>query len=1556
MLKKTFIRGLMNLDSDNRLLLDGEHREATNIEVINSEGSDIGAIENSLSNKKLTNIDLGPNPINLGKFEDEAEDKLYWWEKSDTGTFLLEYDAINAVSSIVLKDTRTEDVNRVLNLKEGYRITGVAKVISEDTNEDLLIWTDDNIEICCINIERAKQWGENNFEAEDIYLIKKQPKFAPGVIPTYSAEESNYLEELFMSFATRYKYRDGERSAISSYSNYNFNPKKFEMDYQSMENIGMVNAFNAVRITIDTGPKQVTDIEIISKLSNSNTLYLVTSFNKEKEGWGDNEQKDYVFSNNKIYEILAEKELFRTFDNVPRKAKALDIIENILVVGNYLEGYPLKDISGNDIKIDFTLGLESNDVTGEILTTAINVAKDEITITFPGSINLQKGNRLIFELRLDEPTYSGNYSDTIEYILTNDFASPLFLSQDLDFQFFIETILTNRFLVDFDITVDGSSVLNGNVPFSIVSASSTSITIKAIVLNYTMDDTPLDPNDNPANTRQESVPFFFSSNTIISYNTLESFASCKTRMDYEAGIIYEDHWSRKTTVLPSSSNTIFIPQKLSVFQNKLLVNINNKPPYWAESYKMVVKAQPLQYQIIYATVYYPEGVYRWVKLEGANRDKVKEGDTLVVKSDLGGPLLNPIKTRVLELDTKLKDFIENNEDSEGNPIVEETGLYMKIKPVGYDMSYTENAIINVNEIRSAGKNRQEKFQQRAIEEGFFNDPVKVTAWKNTTVNNDLKKPAIAVSKFNNYTELGVFESKVQIIAGSKLNFYFRVYEDGVGTQGEFEKDFIAASTHADIKAWWDEEVVDLGSASDKFDINFEENVSGEVRILVQGNNTGSASNAKQSKLVVKIDVILVEGLVIFETEPKQAENVKFYETEQTFEIVNGEHQGNIQNQNNNTNSPAIINLDFFNCYVQGNGVESYRVKDAFNSNFLNIDLKPTATQIEQYDEIRRFADLTYSEGYIESTNQNGLNVFNASQANFKELDKKYNSVQLIKNRETNLAILQEDKASYVLFGKDLLSMANGDTVLAAIPEILGRQQTYAGENGIGKNPESAALDSFRIYYVNARRGTPIRLSMDGTSEINYGLISFFRSLFISNPNSEKLGCWDPYHQRYVLSTEDEALPVYNAYCGNSIYKDLTEPFQYILNLNDLKGNIVLNYNITGGNATIDAVFNATSNIVSNVTGIGNITINRTNLAEDKVYVTITPVGASASVEITNNCPIGTQMSITSVVLNDQNIVGQTITNRFKINGTPYADNHFFGTSEVSKFYVETGLEGVGKFPTTGDSIVVEAFKDVINSADFSTAKFNAIGYLVTDQVYTDANVATIESLATFLPISDVQISLNSYTKGGSFVFTRPTSNHNLYLFWDYRDHSLDAINDTSNILQGQTIDINVLFNDIYNDDVTVTIVTAPTNGTATVLPNKTIRYVHNNTATTTDTIVYRITSAYTSDTANINIGITLATAPGGSGGGGANDGVAFNMSSNSNADAESACPFLLNSTKYHNGASSIPTLADIVYNEVAKTTLFNGNNRYFAISGGRTIQIGPDGVIYDVWVCGAGNA
>ena len=55
-IKNTFIKSKMNKDLDSRLLPNGEYRDAQNVSVSRSEGSDVGSLENILGNSILTNI------------------------------------------------------------------------------------------------------------------------------------------------------------------------------------------------------------------------------------------------------------------------------------------------------------------------------------------------------------------------------------------------------------------------------------------------------------------------------------------------------------------------------------------------------------------------------------------------------------------------------------------------------------------------------------------------------------------------------------------------------------------------------------------------------------------------------------------------------------------------------------------------------------------------------------------------------------------------------------------------------------------------------------------------------------------------------------------------------------------------------------------------------------------------------------------------------------------------------------------------------------------------------------------------------------------------------------------------------------------------------------------------------------------------------------------------------------------------------------------------------------------------------------------------------------
>ena len=57
-IKNQFTGGKMNKDVDERLVPKGEYRDAMNIQVSTSEGSDVGTVQNVLGNKRLQGNDI----------------------------------------------------------------------------------------------------------------------------------------------------------------------------------------------------------------------------------------------------------------------------------------------------------------------------------------------------------------------------------------------------------------------------------------------------------------------------------------------------------------------------------------------------------------------------------------------------------------------------------------------------------------------------------------------------------------------------------------------------------------------------------------------------------------------------------------------------------------------------------------------------------------------------------------------------------------------------------------------------------------------------------------------------------------------------------------------------------------------------------------------------------------------------------------------------------------------------------------------------------------------------------------------------------------------------------------------------------------------------------------------------------------------------------------------------------------------------------------------------------------------------------------------------------
>ena len=210
----------------------------------------------------------------------------------------------------------------------------------------------------------------------------------------------------------------------------------------------------------------------------------------------------------------------------------------------------------------------------------------------------------------------------------------------------------------------------------------------------------------------------------------------------------------------------------------------------------------------------------------------------------------------------------------------------------------------------------------------------------------------------------------------------------------------------------------------------------------------------------------------------------------------------------------------FNAFSFGNGVESNRIRDDFNASDMKFSPRVTSI-IEDYENERKEASLTYSGVFRGDTSINRLNEFNLSLANFKDLDREFGAIEKLYARDTDVFVLHQDKINKVLYGKNVLFDSVGGGQVASIPEVLGNEIPFPVEYGISNNPESFAVNAGDMYFTDARRGAVIGIERGSVNEISsLGMTDYFRDELKDNPNKQKLGGFDPYSNRYTLSTEN----------------------------------------------------------------------------------------------------------------------------------------------------------------------------------------------------------------------------------------------------------------------------------------------------------------------------------------------------------------------------------------------------------------------------------------------------
>ena len=276
--KNIFIKSKMNKDLDDRLLPQGEYRNAVNIQVSKSESEDVGALENVLGNSKDINfqeITGLTGVICIGYLVSEVNSSVFFFittntiQNNPTG----KYDPAAQhfiIKSLISQGAATQNSILVkgpfLNFYEGNPIYGVNLL------EDLLFWTDNRNQPRKININLAEQ-DSSHYRIEDtISVAKYMPYTAPLLwqevtqkvidesgnptrltpalgeyqttmqdvvspkLPDDTTDnpyedtlyqgDPDYLEDKFIRFSYRFKFEDGEYSVYAPFTQECFIPQQ----------------------------------------------------------------------------------------------------------------------------------------------------------------------------------------------------------------------------------------------------------------------------------------------------------------------------------------------------------------------------------------------------------------------------------------------------------------------------------------------------------------------------------------------------------------------------------------------------------------------------------------------------------------------------------------------------------------------------------------------------------------------------------------------------------------------------------------------------------------------------------------------------------------------------------------------------------------------------------------------------------------------------------------------------------------------------------------------------------------------------------------------------------------------------------------------------------------------------------------------------------------------------------------------------------------------------------------------------------------------------------
>lgn len=620
-LKRNFLRGRMNKDLDERLVPNGEYRDALNIQVSTSEGSDVGAIENLLGNTKKNAKPNGGswdpafglnNTKCIGVVRDGQNNKIYWFitgqdDNTNIVNAILEYDqAFDTVEPVLV------DTSGVLGFDPEYLITGV------NILEGLLYWTDDLNEPKVINIAAFKagssqgantdlsvhtQIFNRNFVEKDITVITEVPNVVlnvqavpsliggpgTGVTPITTNATGTFTNASTGDTRTVAWTNSGSSITWPAGSRVVFTAD-VEQEDGSLDKYQVTGEFTSPLNSAVGGSFLVaTATKNIPNLSLEWEMLLVEDDPIFKNDFPRFSYR-YKYTDGR-YSVYAP---FSKPAFVPGKFEYLSRDGNNEGMNSVirkitLSGFPTRPLNVEEIEVLYK-GASSNNIY--------------VIETFPG------------------PGPFGTPQQVITLDITSGVLGPV-----------VESLQLLR--------------LYDNVPRK---AKSQEIVANRIVYGNYLHNYDVIP-DTVAVTAGHSK--------LVHSNPYFGVESVKTDREYQIGISFVDDYGRESPIFTSNSGSVTLNQEDASATNLLTASLTGVPS-WAVGYKYYIKdAAPEYYNIALDRYYDSEDGGVWLSFPSAERNKLQSGKYITLKKehDSSTPITVNNKYKVLDISNEAPEYL-----------------------------------------------------------------------------------------------------------------------------------------------------------------------------------------------------------------------------------------------------------------------------------------------------------------------------------------------------------------------------------------------------------------------------------------------------------------------------------------------------------------------------------------------------------------------------------------------------------------------------------------------------------------------------------------------------------------------------------------------------------------------------------------------------------------------------------------------------------------------------------------------------------------------------------